>query len=240
MKNSIKCEQGVKFFIRGIVHELKTPVMLIKGYLDLFLCKFKENLSSEELQIMNQIKEGSLRLETLIHDILHESEMNSCDAELKMVQNNLSALIELSVRELKSLAVLKGHRLLLNIPNIITINFDKDQIRKVINNFITNAIKYTPLNGVIEITAIANDDFVIVAVKDNGIGVTDKDNERLFSHFGKIEPDEQGNNIITESSGVGLYLCKKIIELHSGEIWVESEGKNKGSIFFFSLPKVSS
>ena len=155
------------------------------------------------------------------------------------IQNNLSTLIELSVRDLKSLAVLKGHRLLLNIHNIITINFDKDQIRIVINNFITNAIKYTPLNGIIEITATKNDDFVIVAVKDNGIGVTEKRKERLFSQFGKIEPYGQGNDILTESSGVGLYLSKKIIELHGGETWVESEGKNKGSTFYFSLPKVN-
>ncbi|MFX1500854.1 MAG: sensor histidine kinase, partial [Promethearchaeota archaeon] len=113
-----------------------------------------------------------------------------------------------------------------------------DQIRHVINNLITNAIKYTPLNGTIEISSEVNDDFVTIAVHDNGIGIIEKEKERLFSQFGKIERFGQGFDIITEGSGLGLYIAKKVIDLHGGEIWVESDGRNKGSTFYFSLPIV--
>jgi len=237
MTNFNTHEPGVNILIRGITHELKTPVTIIKGYLDLYVLKFIENLSSEEIRIIKQIKKGCLNLETLIYKIMLKSELNSGGGELITVQNNLSTLIELCVEELKSFADLRGHKILLHVDNSIITSFDKDQIRQVINNLITNAIKYTPINGVIEISSTINDDLVLIAVKDNGIGVTEKEKERLFSQFGKIELYGERNDIITEGSGLGLYLSKKITELHGGEIWVESEGRYKGSTFYFSLPR---
>ncbi|MHA2129203.1 MAG: sensor histidine kinase, partial [Promethearchaeota archaeon] len=76
-------------------------------------------------------------------------------------------------------------------------------------------------------------------IKDNGIGLTYEEKGRLFKQFGKIERYGQGLDIIPEGSGLGLYISKKIVELHDGEIWVESEGRNKGSTFFFSLPLIA-
>ncbi|MFX1366570.1 MAG: PAS domain S-box protein [Promethearchaeota archaeon] len=219
-------------------HELKTPAMHIKGYIDLLLHTYKDNFNKEELNIIRHIKKGVLRLETLIYDILHKAELDSGGSELNIIENNLSSLIELSVKELNSFAALRGHSIILNIHSNININFDRDQIRHVINNLITNAIKYTPLNGTIEISSEVNDDFVTIAVHDNGIGIIEKEKERLFSQFGKIEHFGQGFDIITEGSGLGLYITKKVIDLHGGEIWVESEGRNKGSTFYFSLPVV--
>ncbi len=219
-------------------HELKTPAMHIKGYADLLLHKYKDNLGIDELQIISHIKKGVLRLETIIYDILHKAELDSGQGELNKIIDNLSSIIELSVRELKSFAALRGHSIILNIHNNITISFDKDQIRHAINNLITNAIKYTPLNGIIEISSTITDDFITIAVHDNGIGFTKKEKERLFSQFGKIERYGQGYDIITEGTGLGLHIAKKIIDLHGGKIWVESGGRNKGSTFYFSLPKV--
>ncbi|MFW9880778.1 MAG: ATP-binding protein, partial [Candidatus Thorarchaeota archaeon] len=217
-------------------HELKTPAMHIKGYTDLLLHKYKDNLNKEELNIIRLIKKGVLRLETLIYDILHKAELDSGGSELNRIEHNLSSLIELCVRELNSYAALRGHSIILNIHDNIKINFDRDHIRHVINNLITNAIKYTPLNGIIEISSEVDDDFVTIAVHDNGIGIIENEKERLFSQFGKIEHFGQGFDIITEGSGLGLYIAKKVIDLHGGKIWVESEGRNKGSTFYFSLP----
>ncbi|GAG19189.1 unnamed protein product, partial [marine sediment metagenome] len=132
-------------------HELKTPAMHIKGYADLLLHKYQDNLGIDELQIINHIKEGVLRLETLIYDILHKAELDSDTGELNKVKDNLASLIDLSVRELKSFAALRGHSIILDINETLIIDFDKDQIRHVLNNLITNAIKYTPLNGIIGI-----------------------------------------------------------------------------------------
>ncbi len=211
--------------------------MHIKGYADLLLHKHKVNLGIEQLQIISHIKKGVLRLETLIYDILHKAELDSGHGELNKVKDNLSSLIDLSVRELNSFAALRGHSIILDIHDSMITIFDKDQMRHVINNLITNAIKYTPLNGIIGINSIITDDFITVAVQDNGIGLTEEQINRLFTQFGKIERYGQGFDIITDGSGLGLHIAKKIIDLHDGKIWVESGGRNKGSTFYFSLPR---
>ena len=218
-------------------HELKTPAMHIKGYAELLLLKHKNNLGSDELQIVNHIKEGVLRLETLIYDILHKAELDSGHGELNKVKDNLASLIDLSVRELKSFATLRGHSIILVLNDSMIINFDKDQIRHVINNLITNVIKYTPLNGIIRINSTITDDFITIAVQDNGIGFTKEQISRLFTRFGKIERYGQGYDIIPDGIGLGLHIAKKIIDLHGSRIWVESGGRNKGSTFYFSLPR---
>ena len=176
---------------------------------------------------------------TLIYDILHKAELDSGHGELNKVRNDLTSLIELSVRELKSFAALREHSIILDIDDAMIIDFDTEQIRHVINNLITNAIKYTPLNGIIGIKSTITDDFITIAVQDNGIGLAEEQINRLFTQFGKIERYGQGFDIITEGSGLGLHIAKKIIDLHRGKIWVDSGGRNKGSTFYFSLPRIN-
>ena len=109
---------------------------------------------------------------------------------------------------------------------------------EVITNLLSNAIKYTPPNGEITIKSEIMDQNVSMSIQDNGIGFTDKEKEKVFKQFGKIERYGQGLDIGIDGSGLGLYLSKKIVELHGGKIWLESEGKNKGSIFYVSLPLI--
>lgn len=99
-----------------------------------------------------------------------------------------------------------------------------------------NAIKYTPPGGMIFIHSKIENSDIFFSIKDNGIGLSEEDKRHLFKLFGKIERYGNGWDIVTEGMGVGLYLSKEMISLHGGKIWVESEGKNKGSTFYFSLP----
>lgn len=82
------------------------------------------------------------------------------------------------------------------------------------------------------------DEFIVLSIKDNGIGFSEEEKSKIFKQFGKIERYGQGLDIITEGSGLGLFISKKIIELHDGQIWVESEGRNKGTTFYISLPLI--
>ncbi len=176
-------------------------------------------------ELTDHIKKDCLHLETLI------SELDSDMKETRKIQNNLSLLIESCTKELKNFARSREYQIELNMPSEIMLIFDKDQIHHVINNILGNAIKHTPPNGVINISTKFEGDFVIIAITDYGIGFTMEEKILLSAQrYG------QGFDIITEGSGLGLNFTKKIVELHGGEIWVESNGKYMGTSFYFSLP----
>jgi len=115
-------------------------------------------------------------------------------------------------------------------------NFEKEKIYEVLMNLVSNAIKYTPTNGKITISSEVQNGNYVISVQDTGIGLTDEEKAKIFKKFGKIERYGKGLDVVSEGSGLGLYISKKIIELHKGNIWVESEGRKKGSTFYFSLP----
>ncbi|MFX1376817.1 MAG: PAS domain S-box protein [Promethearchaeota archaeon] len=232
----VKLNQIKSELLRRTSHELKTPLVSIKGYADLLLSVHKENLNDYVLSSIVEIKQGCERLENLIQDILNTAELESGTIQLKKVEEDLSFFIKLSIRELRGLARLRNQTINLKIKDQLITSFEPEQIHRVISNLINNAIKYTPPDGLIEIDSEIKEGNIIVLIKDSGIGITKEEKERLFTQFGKIERYGQGLDIISDGSGLGLFISKKIIELHGGKIWVESQGRNKGSTFYISLP----
>jgi signal transduction histidine kinase len=220
-------------------HELKTPLMSIKGFTELLLLKYNEVLNDEEAFLINEIKKGCTRLETLIKDILKSADLESGSIIIEKSENDLSRLIKTCVNDLKGLADLRNHTINLILHDRLITQFENKQIRQAFNNLLSNAIKYTPPYGKIDVKSQIGDKFITISIKDSGIGLTEEEIEQLFKHFGKIERFGQGFDVITEGSGLGLYISKKLIELHGGNVWVESEGRNKGSTFYFSLPTPS-
>ncbi|MFX1497655.1 MAG: PAS domain S-box protein [Promethearchaeota archaeon] len=231
--NNLKSE-----LLRRTSHELKTPLVSIKGYTDLLLSLHKDKLDDYILETVKQIRNGCIRLENLIGDILRTAQLESGKIELKKTQDDLSFLIKLSVKELRGLAQLRNQEIRLNIDDNLMTYFEQEQIHQVIGNLLSNAIKYTPPYGKIEILSEIKDNYIIIAIRDEGIGFTEEEKQRIFTQFGKIERYGQGWDLDIEGSGLGLYISKKIIELHDGKIWVESEGRKKGSTFYFSLPMI--
>ncbi len=225
--------------LRRASHELKTPFVSIKGNTDLLLDSHYEKLDYDTISIIDDIKEGCLRLEDLINDLLESSKLESGRIQLKMTKEDLAFLIRFCVSELKGLATARNQKISLEIQDELVTSFEKERIYEVIINLLSNAIKYTPPNGIIKIKSEIKDNAYIISVKDNGIGFTEEEKEQIFKQFGKIERYGQGWDLGIEGTGLGLYISKKIIELHGGNIWVESEGRNKGTIFYFSLPFIT-
>jgi PAS domain S-box-containing protein len=231
--NNLKSE-----LLRRTSHELKTPLVSIKGFSELLLTVHKEKLDDYVLATIHEIKLGCERLESLIQDILKTSELDSDSVELKKSEEDVSFLIKLCVKELQGLIRLRGHEINLDIHDKLIARIEPDQIHLVISNLLNNAIKYTPPHGKIDIRSAITDDIILISIHDNGIGLTNEEKKRLFSQFGKIERYGQGLDIISDGSGLGLFITKKIVELHGGKIWVRSKGRNKGSSFYFSLPLI--
>jgi len=217
-------------------HELKTPLISIKGFTDLLLDLHKEKFDNETISILDEIKQGTEQLEMIINKLLETSQLASGKLDFKPTQDDLSFLIKFCVKNLRGLANTRNIFINLDIPEKIILKFEKEKLYEVISHLIINAIKYTLPFGEIKIRSEIIDDYLVLSVKDNGIGLTEDEQKKIFKQFGKIERYGQGWDIGIEGTGMGLYNSKKIVELHGGKIWVESEGRNMGSKFCFSLP----
>jgi PAS domain S-box-containing protein len=223
-------------FLQRISHELKTPLISIKGYSDLILNNYADDIDIDMASMVHEIKKGCKRLENLITQLLESSRLESAQIKLRTSSENLSFLIKFIVNELQGFAQTRNQKIVLDIHDSLITKFEKERIYEVIGNLLTNAIKYTPPYGAIIVKSEIKDNTFVISIKDNGIGFTEQEKSKLFQQFGKIERYGNGSYLETEGSGLGLYISKKLIELHGGNIWMESEGRNKGSTFYFSLP----
>ncbi|MHA1486210.1 MAG: PAS domain S-box protein, partial [Promethearchaeota archaeon] len=217
-------------------HELKTPLISIKGFTELLLKLHSDKLDDDVISILKEIKDGSKRLEDYINSLVESSQLEQGLLNLRKEKEDLTFLINYCVKQLQGIATLREQKIKVNIKEKFFTEFDKEKIYEVITNLIINAVKYTPVGGQITIDSERKNGHYIVSIKDTGIGLTKKEIEQLFTQFGKIERYGQGWDVGIEGTGLGLYISKELIALHDGKIWVESEGRNKGSTFFFSLP----
>ncbi|MFX0024117.1 MAG: PAS domain S-box protein [Candidatus Hermodarchaeota archaeon] len=229
--NELKTE-----FLRRASHELKTPLIAIKGNAELVIKLHHQILKPEAMAMLETIQIGCKRLEDIIHKLIETSKLESTKIELYTSKEDLSSLIKICINELKTLIKMKNVTISFDIKQKLFTKYNKDQIHEVISNLISNAINYSPPGGVIEIKSEIRNKSIILSIKDEGIGFTEDEKLKIFKKFGKINRTSQGCDVLFEGSGLGLYISKKIIELHGGEIWVESEGRNKGSTFTFTLP----
>jgi len=225
-------------FLRRASHELKTPLVSIKGFTDLILSGYSEDLNPQIVSNLEEINKGCERLQIIINDLLRTSKSESLELKPKLESEDLSFLINYCAEALHPLVAKREHSINMNIHDSIITKFEKEEIHDVISNLLINAIKYTPPGGWIDIKTEIKDSFVIVSIKDNGIGFTEEEKGKIFHQFGKIERYGQGLDLGIDGTGLGLYISKRIIESHGGKIWMTSEGRNKGSTFHFSLPLI--
>ena len=195
-----------------------------------------DKLDEDVISILEEIKNGSKRLEDYINSLVESSQLDQGLLNLRKEKEDLTFLINFCVKQLQGIADLREQKITVNIKHKLFTEFDKEKIYEVITNLLINAVKYTPVGGEIIIDSKQKDGYYIISIKDTGIGLTQKEIEQLFTQFGKIERYGQGLDVDIEGTGLGLYISKELITLHEGRIWVESEGRNKGSTFFFSLP----
>jgi len=217
--------------VSRVSHELKTPLNSIYGGAQILLDIYKNSMCSEVIEFIEMIHKGGKRLKALIEKLLDISRIESGKMQLNLAEENLAGLIKECVNELSYLLKERALNIELYLPDVAILRVDKIRIEQVITNLLSNAIKNTPPEGNINISLYEKNDSFYFSITDSGIGLTTEDMEKLFKKFGKIERYGQDLNVDIEGSGLGLYLSKEMIDLHGGSIWVESEGRNKGSTF---------
>jgi signal transduction histidine kinase len=223
-------------FVRRTSHELKTPLISLYSSSQYLLDSYKELTKSEILRTIKIINRGGNRLKKLTENLLAVYDIESKKYELLKQKENLTELIKECTNDMESFLKERDLFLKLEMKNDFFINVDKIKIEQVIFNLLSNAIKNTPPKGFIYVGLQKKDDYIEIIIRDTGIGFTEPEKEIAFKKFGKVERKVKGKEIIMEGSGLGLYISKEIVKLHKGKIWLESEGRNKGSTFIIRLP----
>ncbi|MDZ7798291.1 MAG: ATP-binding protein [Patescibacteria group bacterium] len=221
-------------FVSIASHQLRTPMTSIKGYLSMLTAGDFGKLKPEHNKLLKQLLDESERMIRLINQFLNVSKIEAGKFELSKNKIKLEEMVAKLVDELKKPAEEKGLKLIYKKPKkkMPQVMADSDKISEIILNLIDNAIKYTE-KGKIVVNLEKEKDNIKFSVKDTGVGIAPKEAKNLFGKFSrgpgiaKIQPD---------GSGLGLFISKNVVEGHHGKIWVESEGKGKGSQFCFLLP----
>ncbi len=222
--------------VRRTSHELKTPLISIFSSTEHLINTYGNEMSEDVLKFIRIINRGGKRLKLLTENLLDAYNIESSGLKLKKERVNIVKTIKDCVNDLYFLINERGLYLKEDLDGEFNLNLDKIRFEQVILNLLSNAIKNTPPKGIIYVKSEIKDGFVDIVIKDTGIGLTENEKKQLFKQFGKIERRDEGYNLNSEGSGLGLYISKEIIEKHVGKILVESEGRNKGATFIIRLP----
>ena len=220
-------------FISVASHQLRTPLSSISWQIELLLKKFNAGLTDKQREGIEGVGRLSLRMTRLVNDLLNVARIDQKRLYLKNEPIDIVVIIKEIIQEILPLANAKNVNIILgkneNIPLVMA---DKERIRLVVENILSNAVKYTLTNGKVELNFSQEDNLLLCSIKDNGVGIPINQQQHVFERFFRSD------NVLkyqTEGTGLGLYIAKNIIEQLGGEIWFESE-ENKGTTFIFSIP----
>jgi signal transduction histidine kinase len=224
-------------FLQVTSHNLRTPMTTIIGYVWILLRQMQD-LPPESEQKLKRVYNCSQHMLALINDMLDVSRIESGRLQMMFESVNIANLARDVRDELEGLAEDKKITLTVHSEEGFLVKADRNRTHEVLVNLLGNAIKFTPDGGLVTITFRQKGDFVITSISDTGIGISAEDMHHLFHKYGRIETPSLSPIPQSSGTGLGLYICKKVVELSGGSILVSSE-PGKGSTFTFSLPKVT-
>ncbi|HEX3236812.1 MAG TPA: ATP-binding protein [Gaiellaceae bacterium] len=218
-------------FLANMSHELRTPLNAIIGFSEVLHEQMFGELNERQLAYVGDVLEAGRHLLSLINDVLDLAKIEAGKMELELSHVALPELLRNAVSMHSERASRSGIALTLTTePTEIGITADERRVRQVVFNLVSNAVKFTPAEGRIDISARVDDGRVEIAVADTGPGIAAEDLETIFEEFEQTSDGKQA-----DGTGLGLPLSRKLVELHGGRLWAESE-PGRGSTFRFTLP----
>lgn len=233
-------------FLSTVSHELRTPLTSILGFSKIIKRKFEKNITpvidlkdEKTIKTINQISDNvdiiiseGERLTAIINDVLDIAKMEAGKVDWKMEEINIEEIIDRSTNATSSLFKDKGLSIIKQVEkDLPMVVGDKNKLMQVLINLLSNSVKFTD-DGAVTCKAHKKDNEIIVTIIDTGMGINSSEYENIFEKFKQV-----GDTLINKpkGTGLGLPICKSIIEYHGGKIWVESK-EGEGSKFYFSLP----
>lgn len=226
-------------FVSTVSHELRTPMTSIKGYAELILMGAAGDMTDAQTSYLEVISQNADRMSDLVNDLLDISRIESGKTTLEVAPVDLGLTIR-QVVEVHLRGLVRHEEKQIDIstnigrslPNVYA---DQDRVTQILTNLLDNAFHYTPEGGEITISAWVSENSVIISIEDTGIGMTERELSNVFSRFYRSERNEVQQ---VPGTGLGLAIVKSLVEMHGGDIWVESK-PGHGSTFTFSLPLTS-
>jgi two-component system sensor histidine kinase VicK len=212
-----------------VSHELKTPLTSMKGYIQLLLTRIN-NQDSFNRMALEKTNIQVTKMTGMINGFLNVSRLESGKINIDYQIFDLALLIKEAEEETS--ATITSHKVIFEPLETTFVNADRDKIGQVIQNLISNAVKYAPSGSIINVSCITTVDTAKISVKDPGMGIKQDELTKIFDRYYRVEG---GHMSLTAGFGIGLYLCSEIIKRHKGEIWAEST-YGQGATFIFSLP----
>lgn len=227
----VRLNRARRDMVANISHELNTPIANIRLIIDGLFHEQTRPKRKASIASLRAIARETETLQWTVQELLDLSMIESGQAIMKLVDEPLSEIIDEAVERLEEKLDQKSINVVRHIPQKMRVLCDHEHLRRVLINLISNAIKWSPEDDVITISAINSGEEVSIAVFDNGPGVPDDQRERIFERFYQVDIARSG----TEGSGLGLAICKHIIEAHGGRIWAEGNSQGGGGLFRFTL-----
>jgi signal transduction histidine kinase len=219
-------------FLANMSHELRTPLNAIIGFTQVLQQKLFGEINEKQEEYLEDIHGSANHLLALINDVLDLSKVEAGQVELEKAPFSLREALERGVVMVRERATKGGVSLTLEPdPSVELVTADERRIRQVVFNLLSNAVKFTPAGGSVDVRSAQVNGEVLVSVADTGPGIALEDQERIFVEFQQTDLGQEQR----EGTGLGLALSRKLVELHGGRIWVESE-LGKGATFTFTLP----
>ena len=219
-------------FLANMSHELRTPLNAITGFSQVLRKRLYGEINEKQADYLDEILASSRDLLSLIDDVLDLSKVEAGQIELEVAPFSLPATIERGLVVVGERASKGDVRISLDSdPGVETVTGDERRVRQVILNLLWNAVKFTPAGGAVDVRTVRLDGEVHVSITDTGPGIALEDQSRIFEEFQQASAGKEQR----EGTGLGLALSKRLVELHGGRIWVDSE-LGKGSTFVFTLP----
>ena len=219
-------------FLSSMSHEIRTPLQTIIGFTELLAEELKGPLNQDQKRFVQHVHTDSLHLLKLINEILDLGKIEAGRIELRSETFDMSAAIEEVLCSIQPHGEAKSIRIESRLAARLTVHADCLRFKQILFNLLSNAVKFTPEGGAIRIDASRRDNFVEIAVSDNGIGVGKHEHELIFDKFHQVSETNRGMH---EGTGLGLAITKALVEQHGGRIWIDSE-PGKGSRFTFTIP----
>lgn len=229
LEQELELNQLKTRFMSTATHEIRTPLTSILGYTDLIQIEDQE-LSQKQRMYFDVIRKNVNRLSKLTDDLLDVQRLEESRMTLDLELIDMRNLLDDVLTEILPLIMNKKQSIITNCENVL-VKADPLRVMQVLVNLISNASKFSPENGEINVDVTTDDESMYVTIKDEGIGIKQEDLAKLFIPFPGILVD--GN---VSGTGLGLSICKGIIDLHGGQIYAKSQGEGKGSSFTFKLP----